>query len=83
MSGYGDIKTKNFLNVIKWLASNKGVEIKKGGRHNIKASCIHTGESYPLPTSHRIINKYVLNGFVSWLVKNGICTKEEFDERLK
>ena len=82
MSGYGDIKTKKFLRALNWLENNKPVTIQKGGRHNIKVTCIHNGRSFPLPTSHSEINKHIVKKFVDWLAFNGICTKEEFDQKL-
>ena len=82
MSGYGDIKTKKFLNAITWLKNNKPITVHKGGRHNIKISCIYNGKSFALPTSHPEINKHIVQKFVMWLVANNICTKEEFDQRL-
>lgn len=82
MSGYGDIKTKKFLNVLSWLGNNKPVTVKKAGRHNLKVTCIHNGHSFALPTSHPEVNKYIVKKFVDWLVSNQVCTKEEFDERL-
>lgn len=82
MAGYGDIKTQKFLHAIRWLQHHKGVRVVAGGRHNIKVECIRNGNSYPLPTSHRAINKHIVKHFVSWLVKNDICTKKEFDRQL-
>lgn len=80
---YGDIKTKKFKNVLKWIDNLSGVEVGKGGKHNIKVHCIHNGQKYPIPTSHRNINKYIVADFGKWLVKNGICTIEEYNERIK
>ena len=82
MSGYGDIKTKKFLNVITWLKNHKPVTVGKGGRHNLKIVCIHNEQSFSLPTSHPEINKHIVKAFADWLVKNEICTKEEFDEKI-
>lgn len=39
-------------------------------------------ESYPLPISHRMVNKHIVKDFMEWLARNEICTKEEFDERI-
>ena len=82
MSGYGDVRTGRMLRVLKWLQNHKGVEIVQGGRHNIKVKCIHTGETYPIASSHPTVNKHIVQDFQKWLVKNEVCTKDEFDARL-
>lgn len=83
MSGYGDVRSRSILAVLRWLQSHRSVEIKPGGRHNTKVTCIRNNATYPLPTSHRVINKHIVNDFMQWLVKNEICTKGEFDEKLR
>lgn len=83
MAEYANIRSKKFLQALTWLKNNKGVLIEGGGKHPYKVQAIDTGQSYPIPTSHREINKYVVKAFVAWLVKNDICKKNEFDEKLK
>lgn len=82
MTSFADLKTKKILKLVKWLAKNKGVTVAEGGRHNIKVTIIHTGESYPLPTSHRIMNKHIVKDFMDWLIRQGICTEQEFNDQL-
>jgi hypothetical protein len=82
MSGYGDVKSRRMVRLLNWLSKNKKVEVKSGGNHNYKITCIHNGESYPIPSSHRVINKHIVKAFMEWLVINEICTKDEFDSRL-
>ena len=36
MSGFTDVKQKKFKYLLKWLVNDKGVEVKQGGRHNIR-----------------------------------------------
>ncbi len=83
MSGFTDVKQRKFIHLLRWLGNNKGVEIRQGGRHNIKVTCIRTGESYPIPGSHREINKHIVKDFMEWLINSEICTEVEFRERLK
>ena len=82
MTSFADLKTKKFLRLVKWLGKNKGVTIEQGGRHNIKVTAIHTGKSYPLPTSHSIMNKNIIQSFMEWLIKEDICTEQEFKDNL-
>ena len=55
----------------------------KGGRHNTKVHCIHNGQKYPLPTSHKVVNKHIIKDFGEWLARNGLCTIEDYDVRIK
>lgn len=82
MGGYGDIKTKKFIRLLKWLANHKGIELANAGRHNYKVTAISTNESYPIPGSHRYINKHIVKDFKEWLVKRDICTEDEFDKKI-
>lgn len=84
MGEYANIKYKKFKKgILRWLENRDGVRIESGGKHNIKVSCIHTGNLYPIPKDHNEINKHIVKDFMKWLVKNEICTEEEFDERIK
>ncbi len=82
MTSFADLKTKHFLKLVKWLGKNKGVTIEQGGRHNIKVTVIYTGQSYPLPTSHSMTNKHIIKDFMEWLVRQGICSEQEFKDKL-
>lgn len=82
MSGYGDVKRSRIIGLLNWLARHKGVAVEAGGRHNHKVECIHNGNTYPIPSSHPVINKHVVKSFQEWLAANDVCAKEEFDEHL-
>lgn len=79
----GDIKTKKFKNVLKWIGGLDGVEIGKGGNHTVKVHCIHNGNKYPLPASHKTINKHIVKDFGKWLEKNEICLMEDYIKKIK
>lgn len=70
------------MKLLKWLQGNKDIVVESGGKHNIKVTCIHTGEAYPIPASHPTINKYIIKDFQKWLADRGVCPKEEFDQHL-
>ena len=82
MGEYANVKSKRFVRVLNWLANHKGVELKQGGRHNYKIICVHNSNSYAIPSSHYEINKRIVKAFGEWLVKNTICTKDEYDSQL-
>lgn len=81
MSGYADVKKKRLLGFLEWLQNHKGVEIKSGGKHQTVVTIIHLGKKYPLQ-HHQTVDKYVIEGFMKFLVKNEVCTKEEFDSKI-
>ena len=82
MTSYTSIKTSKFKKgVLKWLKNTKKIKIASSGKHH-KIHCNHNGESFPLPLSHREINRYLVKNFARWLEKNEICTKEEFNSHL-
>lgn len=81
MGGYGDVKRRTVIRLLKWLANNKTVEATDGGRHT-KVMCIRNGKAFPVPTTHQFVNKHILKAFMEWCVENEVCTKEEFEERL-
>ncbi len=83
MGGYANIKIKKFYNFLEWLKNHKPVEVISGGKHVVKIRCIATNEVYPLPLSHKVINKHIIKSFRDWLIKNDVCTQEEFDRKLK
>lgn len=82
MTEYADIKKNKFQNFLKKLKNISGIEVSGGGRHNTKVTCIHTGQSYPIPSSHPVITKFIVKDFMKWLVRSNICTKEDFDKML-
>ena len=82
MGEYANVKSKDFYRVLQWLANKKGLVVRTGGNHVIKVESSKSGQSFPLPLSHGTISRYITRSFVEWLVKNEVCTKEEFDERL-
>ena len=82
MTNYASVKTSKFKKgVLRWVENIGGTEVKGGGKHT-KIHCIHNGQSFPLPLSHRHVNRFLIKDFIAWLEKNEICTKEEFDNKL-
>lgn len=83
MGQYANVTSRRMYQFLKWLGNKKTVDVIVGGTtHPVKVACQKNGESYPLPISHRMVNKHIVKDFMEWLVRNEICTKEEFDERI-
>ena len=82
MGEYANVKSKKFFQLLKWLSNHKRFEVVHGGRHVAKAHAIETNSSYPLPLSHKEVNKNIVKDFRDWLVRNNVCTTEEFDEHI-
>jgi hypothetical protein len=69
-----------FKKILRKLENRFAVEVRKGGRHNLKVTSIDTNNSYPIPCSHNEINENVVKAFVEWLEINKVCTKKQFDD---
>lgn len=81
MSGYGDVKRRRILKLLSWLSKTGKVHISDGGRHTT-IEHIMSGESFPLPTTHKSVNKHIIKSFQKWLEKHEVCTKAQFDDHL-
>jgi len=82
MSEYADIKAKKFRRVLSTLLKISDINLRETGSHTC-VKCIRTGETYPIPTSHRSVNRFIVKGFKDWLVRNKICSAVEFNNLLK
>ncbi len=82
MGEYANVKSKQFVRTLKKLVRKYKVELADGGNHNYVITCIHNAKSYPIASSHREMNKHIVKNFGEWLVKNEVCTKEQYDELL-
>jgi len=82
MGQYADVTSKRMLQFLKWLCNHKEVDVTHGGNHPTKVTCRKNGESYPLPLGHSYVNKHIVKHFMEWLVMNGACTTQEFDEKI-
>ena len=82
MGQYASVTAKRMYQFLKWLGGHTDAHVTIGGRHPTKVTCPKTGQSYPLPISHAVVNKHIVKDFMEWLVKNDICTKDQFDEKI-
>lgn len=84
MAVYGDVKSKTVIKALKHFVNKcTDLELLRGGKHNLKLHCIHNGKKFPVPCSHRTINRYIVKDIEKFLVDNGITTPEEFRSRVK
>jgi len=81
MSGYGDVKSRKVRNLLNGLERQGKIESREGDHTTI--TCIRNGQSYPVPTKHNTVNKHIVKKLMKWLVKNKVCTREEFDKQIK
>lgn len=82
MGEYANIKRRRFLQFFQWLNGRNGVEVKFGSRH-LQVCNIYSGEKYPVPVAHEKINRHIVSALVTRLVRWGVATKEEIDEKLQ
>ena len=83
MGEYADVKSKRLLRALrKLIKKTADLELVRGGRHNYKLHCIHNGQTFPIPASHRYVNKHIAKDIAERLEEWGICTITEFKKNL-
>lgn len=82
MGQHANVTSRRMYQFLKWLGNKKEVDVVVGGGLPAKVTCQKNGESYPFLISHTMVNKHIVKDFMEWLIRNGICTKQEFDERI-
>lgn len=82
MGQYANVNSKQLIRLVKWLGNHKNIDVLTGGKHPTKVTCVNTGQTFPLPAGHRVMNKNIVKAFKDWLVKNNVCSEEEFNEHL-
>lgn len=84
MGELADVKLKRLLSFLDWLARNcSQVTVSKGGKHNVVVKYPFWDRPFPLPTRHRIVDKYIIQDFRDRLIESGICTEQEFSARIR
>jgi hypothetical protein len=79
MGEYADIKRKKMKRLLKWLGNKKYMTVREGGNHQYVVECSFWARPFPIPFKHNEVNKHIVKELVERLMKEGICTKEEFD----
>ena len=83
MGEYANIKRKKLKNFLKWLANKKYINIKKGGKHQIIIEYSFWERPFPIPFKHNEINRHIIKDLCDKLTSSDICSKEEFDKKIK
>lgn len=76
---FNDCKTQKVISALNKIQT---IELKQGGKHNIKICAIHNDAKFPLPASHPKIKKSIIEKLAKWLDVNSLCTKEDFSKML-
>jgi len=83
MGEYANVKVKKIKNLLKWLEGKPGIIITQGGKHQMMVKHSYWKRPIPVPTKHGKINKHIVKDLMEKLKESEICTKEEFDEKIK
>lgn len=83
MGRYANVKMKRVRSFLRWLETKPSITIKEGGNHQILIQYNFWGRPFPIPSKHGEVNKHIVEDLMRKLVESGICTQEEFDERIK
>lgn len=82
MSDYADIKIKKLRRFIQYLSHKTEIQLERGGRHIDVVKYPYWERPFPLPTKHRIVNKYIVKDLMEKLIEDGIITQKEIDKIL-
>jgi hypothetical protein len=83
MGEYADVKRKKILSLLRWLATQDGFSIDNGGRHQWVVKHESWSRSFPVPFKHNVVNKHIVKELMKRVVATGVCSKDEFDRRIK
>ncbi len=83
MGEYADVKRKRILKLLKWLDAQSGFSIDHGGNHQWNVKHVSWLRPFPIPFKHNIVNKHIIKALMEKVIETTVCTKEEFDQRLK
>lgn len=84
MSDYTNIKKSKIKKFLKWLINNKeDLSLRCGGKHQYVLNGAILNKAFPICFKHNEINRHIVKNLMKTLVESGICTKEEFDEKIK
>lgn len=82
MGEYADVKIRQMVRLLNWLATKPSITIKTGGNHQFSVKHTHWDRPFPIPFKHSSVNKHIVKALMEKLVASEVCTKEEFDGRL-
>lgn len=83
MGEYADVRSSKLKRFVEGLAKrNPQIELRRGN-HELVIKYLFGERPFPLPTSHKRVNKHIVKDLVERLVEWKVCTKEEFDQAVK
>ncbi|MCK5416454.1 hypothetical protein KAI92_03440 [Candidatus Parcubacteria bacterium] len=84
MGEYANVKRKNISRLLKWLVKkNSSIDVSAGGKHNILVKYSLWIRPFPIPFKNSHVNKFIVKDLMKKFIESKICTKEEFDEKIK
>lgn len=83
MGEYADVKRAKILKLLKWLDKMEGFTVDTGGNHQWVIKYTDWNRPYPIPFKHNVVKKTIVKALMKKVVATNLCTKEEFDQRLK
>lgn len=83
MGEYADAKIKKVKQLLKWLETREHITVARGGKHNYSVKYTFAARPFPVPFKHGMVNKHIVKDLMKHLVSWGVCTEEEFDERIR
>lgn len=83
MGDLADVKRKKVYKLLRWLETKDSIQVVDGGRHLYLVKHPAWKRAFPIPFKHNVINKHILKALMQQLIESGVCTEEEFREKLR
>jgi len=83
MGEYADVKIKKVKRLLKWLETKEDIIVVYSGKHNYSVKHTFAKRPFPVPINHGVMNKYIVKDLMKHLIEWRVCTKQEFDQRIK
>ena len=83
MGGDTDLKRRKMLKLLSWLSTQESFVVSTGGRHQWVVKHEKWQRPFAVPFKHNTINKFIVKALMDKVVSTGVCTREDFEQRLK
>ena len=83
MGEYADVKRRKILNLLQWLETQSEFHVGNGGNHQWIIRHSSWKRPFPIPFKGGTVSKLIVKELMSRIVATGICTKEQFDKKIK
>ena len=82
MGDLADVKRQRMVSFLRWLEKKENITVEDGGCHQYNIQHSAWPRPFPIPFKHNGVNKHIVKRLMKMLVSAGVCTEEEFREKI-